>query len=155
MAEFMRSLGVTRVTELNWWESTKVVVEVGGRKVTLEVHAVPAMHWSARSPVDTNQSLWCSFVVKGEKDSFFHWCVPLLNVRRWELIGLCCSGDTGYFAEGFKAIGRALGPFSLVRLSLRSFGASLTLFVPQASLPIGAYSPRWRTFIHLSLSLRR
>lgn len=80
MAAFMRTLGVTRVIELDWWENTKVEVVVGGRTIRLEVHAVPAMHWSARSPLDTNQSLWCSFVVKGEKDSFFHWCVQFISV---------------------------------------------------------------------------
>lgn len=44
--------------------------------------------------------------MKGEKESFYH------------------AGDTGYSDGVFKAVGRALGPFSL------------------AALPIGAYLPR-------------
>lgn len=79
MAPFLTGLGVSpgRVREMDWWETCEVEVEVNvrgkGRVVKrVEVGCAPAQHWSARS-VASNQSLWASFVVKGEKDSFYHW----------------------------------------------------------------------------------
>src|SRR5579863_5414418 len=66
---FVTSLGVgahleawgiaaTRITELDWWESS--VLPVGGVQVT----AAPAQHFSGRTPKTRNTTLWSSFVVR-------------------------------------------------------------------------------------------
>ncbi|KAL8279920.1 hypothetical protein RQP46_007770 [Phenoliferia psychrophenolica] len=87
MRPWFRSLGVSddKIHDLDWWESVQL------------------------------DSLWCSYVVKGIKDSYFH------------------CGDTG-FSEGlFHAIGRIFPGITL------------------ATLPIGAYSPRWHLApVHMS-----
>jgi N-acyl-phosphatidylethanolamine-hydrolysing phospholipase D len=110
--------------EFVWWDKKELEVEVVARKGKsietvrrdVEVTAVPAMHWTCRSPLDVNRSLWCSYIIKvkssekGEevkKRSFF----------------FCC--DSGYTPLTFSSIGRALGP------------------VDVAALPIGSYEPRW------------
>lgn len=87
MRQWFRNLGVVdaKIHDLDWWESVELKVAVPGdgegeetRK--LNVTSTAAMHWSARSPLDTNQSLWSSYVVKGERDSYFHWCVRSLTL---------------------------------------------------------------------------
>lgn len=45
-----------RVHELDWWQSAYV----GGATLT----AVPAQHFSARTPWDRNRTLWCGFVLE-------------------------------------------------------------------------------------------
>jgi L-ascorbate metabolism protein UlaG (beta-lactamase superfamily) len=62
--------------ELDWWHSARI----GGAEIT----AVPAQHFSARTPWDRNKSLWCGFVVRVDGVTFYF------------------AGDSGYspqFAE--------------------------------------------------------
>jgi L-ascorbate metabolism protein UlaG (beta-lactamase superfamily) len=64
------------VCELDWWDR----VSVGAAEIT----CVPAQHFSARTPWDRNQTLWCGFVVSVDG------------------ITLYFAGDSGYspqFAE--------------------------------------------------------
>jgi L-ascorbate metabolism protein UlaG (beta-lactamase superfamily) len=44
------------ISELDWWETTTV----GPAEIT----AVPAQHFSARTPWDRDKTLWCGFVVR-------------------------------------------------------------------------------------------
>lgn len=81
-----------RVIELEWWEA----IEVGAAEVAL----VPAQHWHRRI-VDTNQSLWGGFVVRGSR-TIYH------------------SGDTGYFA-GFRAIGAVFPGIDVACLPLGAY----------------------------------
>jgi L-ascorbate metabolism protein UlaG (beta-lactamase superfamily) len=62
--------GVRHVHELGWWQ------DHGHRD--LEVHCVPAQHWSNRYLLDRNRTLWCGWVLKTRGFSFYF------------------SGDTGY-----------------------------------------------------------
>ncbi|GAA4858411.1 MBL fold metallo-hydrolase [Actinomycetospora straminea] len=63
--------GFTDVTELDWWEGTRV----GG----VQVEFVPAHHWSRRTLLDTCRRLWGGWVVTGaDGRSVLH------------------AGDTGY-----------------------------------------------------------
>ncbi|KDE07535.1 hypothetical protein MVLG_02206 [Microbotryum lychnidis-dioicae p1A1 Lamole] len=108
MGKFLRSLGVTRFSELTWWQTTVLEFTVplrGGRTESrkLNITATPAQHWSSRGPLDTNQSLWCSYVVEGKHETVFH------------------AGDTGYNATLFKAIGKVFGPFDLALLPIGSY----------------------------------
>jgi N-acyl-phosphatidylethanolamine-hydrolysing phospholipase D len=71
---WLERLGVTRVVELDWWESH--VHEGGSGRV--EFHLTPAQHWSARSFNDRNKTLWGGWAVFGAE---CHWYF---------------TGDTGY-----------------------------------------------------------
>lgn len=82
-------MGVKNFVELDWWEE----FEYKGVKLI----STPCQHWSGRYILDTNKTLWCSFVVKGPETSFFH------------------CGDTGY-CKVFEQIGRQFGPFTLAAL---------------------------------------
>ena len=73
------SRGRVRVQELDWWQDARV----GDASVT----AVPAQHFSARTPWDKNRTLWCGFVL--EVDG----------------IAIYFAGDTGYSRPQFAEIG--------------------------------------------------
>jgi N-acyl-phosphatidylethanolamine-hydrolysing phospholipase D len=62
--------GLTRVAELDWWQST----ELAGVQIAL----VPAQHWSARGLGDRMKTLWGGFAVFSPHCHLFY------------------SGDTGY-----------------------------------------------------------
>jgi L-ascorbate metabolism protein UlaG (beta-lactamase superfamily) len=104
---FITSLGVgahleswgvpeARITELDWWESTRIA---GGRAT---VSAAPSQHFSGRAPGLRNTTAWSSFVVRGERHAFFF------------------SGDTGLTTE-YATISQRLGPFDLVALEVGAF----------------------------------
>lgn len=118
------SFGVNseRIHEMDWSESTKVTVD--SLSSHFEVTCCPAQHTSARTPLDTDRSLWCSWLVK----------TPDTPITKSKTIYF--GGDTGYrntpgddrtgfpTCPEFKQIGDHFGPIDL------------------ALLPIGLYSPR-------------
>ena len=61
------------MVELDWWQSFT------WQGMTLT--AVPAQHWSMRTPWNRNRSLWCGWVMEGRHHRFWF------------------SGDTGYSPE--------------------------------------------------------
>jgi L-ascorbate metabolism protein UlaG (beta-lactamase superfamily) len=83
-----------RVVDLDWYES----VEIQGVMFT----ATPARHYSGRGLLDSDQTLWASWVIAGPTERVYF------------------SGDTGYSSE-FKKIGERFGPF---QLTLIKIGAS-------------------------------
>jgi L-ascorbate metabolism protein UlaG (beta-lactamase superfamily) len=87
-------LGITKVTELDWWTSAKVG--------DATVHAVPVQHWSSRSPFDRNKALWAGFVI----DS------PSLRTL--------FVGDSGY-SDDFKAIAQRLGKVDLALVPIGAY----------------------------------
>lgn len=93
--------GMTRVTEMDWWDSARIT------ESDLELHFTPSQHWSRRSPWDTNASLWGGFMVcwqnVGQSDWRFHF-----------------PGDTGYSAD-FKQIRARLGPVDLLALPIGAY----------------------------------
>ncbi len=56
VAAFLKSQGIAPVDELDWGDS----VAVAGATI----HAVPAFHFSGRSPFDRDRTLWCSYVIE-------------------------------------------------------------------------------------------
>jgi N-acyl-phosphatidylethanolamine-hydrolysing phospholipase D len=105
MGELVESVG-GKATELDWWQTAM--------HGAVRIHCVPAQHFSGRAIVDESRRLWAGFVVEGPTRRFYH------------------AGDTGYF-DGFKEIGRRLGPIDL------------------AAIPIGAYAPSSiMKFVHLN-----
>lgn len=83
-----------KVRQLDWWQETEVQ---GVRFV-----ATPAQHFSGRGLLDSNSTLWASWVVIDEQTRVFF------------------SGDTGYF-DGFKQIGERYGPFDLTLMETGAY----------------------------------
>jgi L-ascorbate metabolism protein UlaG (beta-lactamase superfamily) len=113
-APFVTSLGVgahlegwgvahERITELDWWESHRVVARDG--KAELTVTAAPSQHFSGRGLRDRNATLWSSLVLRSRRHAVFF------------------SGDTGLTSE-YQTIRERLGPFDLVMLEVGAFHPS-------------------------------
>ena len=107
---FITSLGVgahlqawgiapQRITELDWWESHRVVNRATRSEVV--VTAAPSQHFSGRG-LTRNGTLWSSLVMQGAKHRAFF------------------SGDTGLTDE-YTTIRERLGPFDLVMLEVGAF----------------------------------
>jgi len=75
-----------RIEEYDWWDEFHFQ--------GLQLVCTPARHFSGRSLLDRNSTLWCSWVIKGEASSIFF------------------SGDSGY-GPHFAEIGEKYGPFDL------------------------------------------
>jgi L-ascorbate metabolism protein UlaG (beta-lactamase superfamily) len=88
--------GFSRVTEMDWWQESSISQE-------LSLLATPSQHFSGRSLVDQNKTLWLGFVLKSKNGSVYF------------------AGDTGY-GPHFKAIGK-LCPN--IRLALIPIGGYL------------------------------
>lgn len=91
MARRLRDWGMDSalVTELDWWDSTKVG--------DLRIVSTPARHASGRGILDQGKSLWMGFAILGGTQRVYY------------------SGDTGPQASS-KSIGEKLGPFDLTLL---------------------------------------
>ncbi len=102
--------GITRVDELDWWQATAE----GPLAITL----VPVQHWSRRTLIDTNATLWGGWVVEGEGLRVIH------------------AGDTGY-SQDFRDIGERFGGFDMAFLPIgayapRWFMQTMHIDVPEA-----------------------
>jgi L-ascorbate metabolism protein UlaG (beta-lactamase superfamily) len=142
---FVTSLGVgahleawgvahERITELDWWESHRVVARDG--KAELTVTAAPSQHFSGRGLRDRNATLWSSLVLRSRRHAVFF------------------SGDTGLTSE-YATIRERLGPFDLVMLEVGAFHPSwghihlgpANALKAHALLGGGAFLPvHWGTF---------
>ncbi|HEY2466685.1 MAG TPA: MBL fold metallo-hydrolase [Terracidiphilus sp.] len=89
----LRRKGFREVHELDWWQSR----DLNG----VNVHCVPAQHFSARTPFDRNRTLWCGWVVQAAHGNLYF------------------AGDTGYGDFFTKIRDR----FSPLRLALLPIGA--------------------------------
>ena len=88
LSSYLEGWGVSseRVTELDWWQE----VEWDGLKVV----CTPSQHFSGRSGVNANPTLWASWTVLGSSQRFYF------------------SGDSGY-DQHFREIGKRFGPFDV------------------------------------------
>jgi L-ascorbate metabolism protein UlaG (beta-lactamase superfamily) len=90
----VRSSGIRRVEELDWWDEAK--------RSELPVVLTPAQHFSARGPLDRNRALWGGFMlVPGGSRVFF-------------------AGDTAY-TPLFHDVRRRLGPIDLALLPIGAY----------------------------------
>ena len=86
--------GIHRVLELDWWQSG----DIGAARLT----ALPAQHFSGRSPFDRNATLWCSLLLDvGGRKIYF-------------------GGDTGY-SKDFADIGAAHPGIDLALLPIGAY----------------------------------
>jgi L-ascorbate metabolism protein UlaG (beta-lactamase superfamily) len=105
--QFLCSLGVGKYLE-KWGIDRSLINEMDwGDGVMLGsdcvVTATPARHFSGRGIIGRNETLWSSFVIKGNKHNIFF------------------GADSGWF-PGFEAIGNAFGPFDLTMLEIGAYG---------------------------------
>jgi L-ascorbate metabolism protein UlaG (beta-lactamase superfamily) len=90
----VRSAGIRRVEELDWWQDAKTSA--------LPVTLTPAQHFSARSPLDRNRALWGGFVLAAGRARIFF------------------AGDTAY-APFFRDVRQRLGPIDLSLLPIGAY----------------------------------
>jgi len=90
----VRSAGITRVEELDWWQIA--------RSSTVPITLTPAHHFSARGIFDRNRALWGGF---------------LLGLPG---AGIFFAGDTAY-APHFPEIRERLGPIDLALLPIGAY----------------------------------
>jgi L-ascorbate metabolism protein UlaG (beta-lactamase superfamily) len=97
----LRQFGVRaeRITELDWTESATIAGADGAR---CEITSLPARHFSGRSLSNRFETLWASFVLRGQKHAVYF------------------GADSGWW-EGFAEIGAAHGPFDLTMLEIGAF----------------------------------
>ena len=93
-ARLLRSAGVRRIEELDWWQQATAM--------SFAVTVTPAHHFSARGPFDRNRALWGGFVVG-------------IGTRR-----IYFAGDTAY-APFFADVGKRLGPIDLALLPIGAY----------------------------------
>lgn len=105
--------GITRVVELDWWDSH--VVEAGVDHARIPITLTPSRHWSARTLTDAMRSLWGGFAVLSPDCHLF------------------CPGDTAYSRDFV----RIREHFAAMQTPELGGGFDVAL------LPIGAYEPRW------------
>lgn len=99
----LRRKGVHNLVEMDWWDRYSLALPPGD-SATYEVVCVPAMHWSGRTVVDSNHTLWALFVVmRNGKAVFYH------------------AGDTGYLEGMFAEIKRQIGPVLLGMLPIGQY----------------------------------
>lgn len=98
VGRWLREWGIQKVIELDWWQA----FECGGFEFT----AVPAQHFSGRTLLDANTSLWCGWVVRS----------AFGQQRRFYFVG-----DTGYNRTDFKQIGDRLGSFDLCLVPIGAY----------------------------------
>jgi L-ascorbate metabolism protein UlaG (beta-lactamase superfamily) len=95
----LRGFGVTgAIVELDWTDS----VTVTANGAHLQITALPARHFSGRGVLDRFNTLWSSFVLKGNRHNIYY------------------GADSGLW-DGFAEIGREFGPFDLAMLEVGAY----------------------------------
>jgi N-acyl-phosphatidylethanolamine-hydrolysing phospholipase D len=107
---WLEKLGISRVTEFDWWDS---YIHDGAAGHPVEFHFTPAQHWSGRSLSDRNRTLWGGWAVLGGD---FHWYF---------------TGDTGY-SKDFTDVHER---FALRQTPEQGGGFDIALIAVGACLP--------------------
>ncbi|MCG8591590.1 MAG: MBL fold metallo-hydrolase [Proteobacteria bacterium] len=113
--------GARTILELDWGERRTIA--------ELEVHCLPAQHWSQRGLFDARRALWSSWAVFSATRSFYF------------------AGDTGYM-ESFRTLGAQLGPFDLAAVPVGAYE-------PQAMMRAVHLDPEQAVQTGLDLRARR
>ena len=93
-APLVRSTGIRRVEELDWWDEAQ--------QSAMPITATPAYHFSARGPFDRNRALWCGFLLRtGTAQIYF-------------------AGDSAY-GDLFTSVGQRAGRIDLALLPIGAY----------------------------------
>jgi L-ascorbate metabolism protein UlaG (beta-lactamase superfamily) len=98
-ARRLRELGIDRVIEMDWWHREELP---RGLRLT----STPAQHFSGRTPLDRDTTLWCSFIIEPPEEHAASGAIYF-------------GADTG-FGQHFEQIAKA---FPLIRASILPIGA--------------------------------
>jgi L-ascorbate metabolism protein UlaG (beta-lactamase superfamily) len=93
--QFLDGEGIGGAVDMDWWNEQRLSESVN-------IHCVPAQHFSGRGMMDRDETLWCGYVIETSKGKIYF------------------GGDTGYNDETFKQIGER---FSSMQISLIPIGA--------------------------------
>jgi len=94
VGEIFEKRGYARVRETDWGD----VTDLGPLKIT----TLPTIHWSRRTALDTNMTLWAAYKIEGDGKKLFF------------------PGDTGY-GTIFAKIGAEHGPFDLAFVPIGAY----------------------------------
>ena len=121
------------VVEMDWYDEIKF----NDLKITL----LPAVHWSKRTPWDTNKTLWGNFLIEHNGRKIFFAC------------------DTGY-GDIYKDLGKKYGPIDLTMINIGAydfrpmFNKSIYHTTPEEALNIAqdlkskkVLGMHWGTFV--------
>lgn len=89
--------GLSDTEELSWGEHVSMHVKESNDPVTLS--CLPAHHWSWRSLLDLNKSLWCSWLIRYKNYTVYF------------------AGDTAY-GDHFSYIGSTYGPITVALMPI-------------------------------------
>ncbi|KAK2858970.1 hypothetical protein Q5P01_003590 [Channa striata] len=122
LLDWLAKMGCENVMELDWWEENCVP---GHDDVTFV--CTPSQHWSKRTALDDNKSLWGSWSILGPEHRFFF------------------AGDTGYCAS-FQEIGRRFGPFDLAAIPIGAYLPRKAVQIHQDLQAKQSVAIHWGTF---------
>ncbi len=107
LGNYLSKFGVNNVIELNWWDRMELPINNNNNiNEKFEILCVPAMHWAGRGLLDTNESLWGSFLIfKNEEPILYH------------------VGDTGYCPELFQNLSKKVLNSKPIKLSMIPIGS--------------------------------
>jgi len=94
-AAWMRAKGFRNVREIPWFGAAEVAAGI-------EVRAVPARHFTARTPWDRNRGHWCGWLVRGAGATLWH------------------AGDSAW-CPAFAELGQAHGPIDFAMLPIGAY----------------------------------
>ena len=100
LGPFFASRRYSDVRELAWGSGTLLRRSSSSSSVSLS--CLPAIHFSGRTPLDRNRSLWCSWKIASPSLSLYF------------------AGDTGY-GPVFPDLGREHGPFDVALLPIGAY----------------------------------
>lgn len=91
----LKKSGFTNITEIAWWKSTHLTDNI-------RITAVPAQHFTSRTPLDRNAGHWCGWVIEGADKKLWH------------------AGDSGYCGV-FSEIGEHFGGIDLAMIPIGAY----------------------------------
>ena len=121
LKDLLEGVGARKVFEMDWWDEI--------RMDDMTFIATPAHHWSARSLLDRNKSLWAS------------WMIVSQNFRFW------FGGDTGY-SDDFTEIRKRVGEPDLAAIPIGAYS-------PRSFMKNSHVNPREAVDIFLDLGAKK
>lgn len=95
LSPWFKRRGIEAVTEIGWWNSYHTK--------QCRITAVPAQHFSGRTPFDFNKTHWNGYVLETAGKRIYF------------------TGDTGYNSKDFKTIGKCFGHMDLSLIPIGTY----------------------------------